>query len=129
MKTVKKELNLLNKALIPSKDDFLLWMEGREEIILATARQLNKDFCRAGFQLELKNDKLISPIFLRNSIKKSLSHEDFASQKMMQLFYLIDIPEEMLVHVNEGSNYEIESIVELILYRSFTKVYFRTRYK
>jgi hypothetical protein len=129
MRMVSQRLSLLNKDLIPSKDEFLLWMEGKDQIILETAGQILKDFERSGIPFLMKIEETTSPEVLRNSVKKSLAGKDLLGPTIMNLFYLIDIPEVVIKEVIREERGRIEKIAELIMYRSFTKVYFRTVYK
>jgi len=102
----------------------------KEEYILLTAAQTQKDLSQFNLDFILNTDEL-SFEALMNTLKPII--QDLLQnnrEKIVQLFYRIDVPENKIGEAFDLGNYEdtTRSICQIILHRELKKVIIRKHY-
>ena len=102
----------------------------KEEYILLTAAQTQKDLSQFNLDFILNTDE-ISFEALMNTLKPII--QDLLQnnrEKIVQLFYRIDVPENKIGEAFDLGNYEdtTRSICQIILHRELKKVIIRKHY-
>lgn len=94
------------------------------ELILSKLKQqLNFDFSKAGFQLNL--DEHTSPVGIVTEVRTILN--TLPSNSLQQLLYLIDLPEKVYI-LTLNLNDHHQKLAESIVYREFVKVYYKLQF-
>lgn len=98
-----------------------------EEFLKEVIAQLNKDFEKVGLPIEIPNiikAEKVSELLLK--IIEKITHSSH-SEKIQQLLYCVDVPEEVISDViNENTELDYSTVVAFtILRREIQKVYYR----
>lgn len=94
-----------------------------KEILELIVAQLSRDCSKSGLQFDFPESPSISGI--RDKLIELLT--TITNEQFEQFAYMIDLPEH--VHFQEAYfSGDFDTVVELILLRTFVKVYFRTKY-
>lgn len=95
-----------------------------EQVLAKLKLQLEKDFEKAGLNLELSHNS--APNDYIQAVQICINQ--LSSSVLQQVLYLIDLPEPIyLATLNLNDQYQ--KLAETIVYREFVKVYYQLHYQ
>ena len=122
IKIEPKFYNLFMSTLLSFSEDLK-----NKEFLIEVINQLNKDFSKIGLTIEIPSTikaEKVSELLLK--IIDKLSHSTH-SDKIQQLLYCVDVPEEVITDVlNENTELDYNTVIAFtILRREIQKVMYR----
>jgi hypothetical protein len=109
--------------------ELLLQEFSNEKFVQDTINQIDKDFSRCGWDLDsvLLNSNLVKTEIEELLAEKLVEIMKLGETQLLQLIYIIDIPEKEFLSIISESNFP-QLLAEKIVLKEAYKVYLRSRY-
>jgi hypothetical protein len=109
--------------------ELLIQEFSKEKFVHDTVNQICKDFSRCGWDLDsvLLNSNLVKTEIEELLAEKLVEIMKLGETQLLQLIYIIDIPEKEFLSIISESNFP-QLLAEKIVLKEAYKVYLRSRY-
>jgi hypothetical protein len=109
--------------------ELLIQEFSKEKFVHDTVNQICKDFSRCGWDLDsvLLNSNLVKTEIEELLAEKLVEIMKYGETQLLQLIYIIDIPEKEFLSIISESNFP-QLLAEKIVLKEAYKVYLRSRY-
>jgi hypothetical protein len=109
--------------------ELLIQEFSKEKFVHDTVNQICKDFSRCGWDLDsvLLNSNLVKTEIEELLAEKLVEIMKLGETQLLQLIYIIDIPEKEFLSITSESNFP-QLLAEKIVLKEAYKVYLRSRY-
>lgn len=110
-------------------ENLLIQEFSNEKFVQDTVNQICKDFSRCGWDLDsdLLNRKLVKTEIEELLAEKLVEIMKFGETQLLQLIYIIDIPEKEFLSITTQPNFP-QLLAEKIVLKEAYKVYLRSKF-
>lgn len=123
------EIETMNNSLEASESDLKKQLDN-SDFATAVFNQLSKEFDKIGIDLAFNDDELQDYVHFKNRLSEEiLAIIRGAPNRLNQLFYLSDLPEQQVNELFKTAAHPQQEIAELLLHRITQKVILRKKHK